>query len=195
MWKHLLQLKLKRIIITALIVAIYPHVLLANKQQSNQYGFAIASESVVFELQKHLVWADYDNWATGLNWPSLRAFYAKRDFLPIWHDLNGPTTRAEIVLDALVNAFEEGLEPDEYHVPSIRYMWHSKRAITRARLELLLTDALLRYGLEVSVGYQYPKAVDFDWYIKPQKINPLKLLESAIATADIDSFLKALPPR
>lgn len=150
--------------------------------------------AVVSEMQRHLVLDNYEKWAPGLNWQKLRDFYQKRDFYPVWLDFAGPSEKAAIVRDALIFSYKEGLDPTEYHVPAIRYLWRAKKARSKARLELLLTDAFMRYGLEVSAGYQNPRAADFDWYVRQKKVNVTDLLESILIADNTEKFLHDLPP-
>ena len=154
----------------------------------------LPAEIIVNEMQRHLVLDDYQNWAPGLNWKKLRQFYAKRGFLPVWLNLNGPTDRARIVRDVLLEADKEGLDPTEYHGPALQYLWRAKRDRSKARLELLLTDALLRYGLEVSAGYRNPRAADIDWYVKPKRINIIKRLERVLTSSDVGLVLRNFSP-
>ncbi len=151
-------------------------------------------DPVVFELQQHLVWDVYDNWATDLNWAKLRLFYSKRDFLPVWQSHDGPTSKAKAVRDMLVFSDREGLKPEEYHTKSIQYMWRAKRARSKARLELMMTDAFLRYSVEVSVGYQFPRAVDSDWHVMPEKMDGLEQLELFLIANDPADFIARMPP-
>ena len=151
-------------------------------------------DQIVHELHQHLVWDTYDDWATDLDWTKLRLFYLKRDFLPVWLSHDGPTLKAKAVRDMLVFADREGLEPEEYHTKSIQYMWGARRARSKARLELMITDAFLRYSVEVSVGYQFPRAADSDWHVQPEKIDALEQLESFLVANDPEKFINQMPP-
>lgn len=151
-------------------------------------------EIIINEMYRHLVLDNYENWAPGLNWRKLRDFYAKRDFLPVWLDFDGPTERARQVRDVLVEADKEGLDPAEYHAPALQYLWRAKRTKSKARLELLLTDALLRYGLEVSAGYRNPRAADIDWHVRPKRINVVRRLEKVLRSDDAESAMRDFSP-
>ncbi len=145
------------------------------------------------ELAKHLRGA-YPNWARDLDWPRLRAFYQERRNQPLWSQARRLRPQANMLLKALVNAHQHGLDPREYHVEAIRYLWRARRPRSRARLELLLTDAFFRYATEVRVGYQFPRKADPEWYIHPDIVEPIKLLQQAWASEDFAAFLAELPP-
>jgi len=156
---------------------------------------SVLVSAVVTEMQRHLVLDNYENWAPDLNWSKLREFYAqKRGFLPVWLTANGPSERARTVRDVLLEADREGLQPDEYHVPAIQYLWRAKRPRSKARLELLLTDAVLRYSLEVSAGYRNPRAADIDWYVRPKRVNVIHQLEKVLAGANAELVMRSLSP-
>jgi len=150
--------------------------------------------NIVTEIQKHLQKQEYPLWATDLNWTKLLNFYEKRDYLPIWLNGGQATERATIVRDVLVKSYLEALDPSEYHAPAIQAMWNSKRARSKARLELLITDAVLRYGVEVSVGYQFPQSVDYDWHVKPRQVNEIEVLEAVLIAQDAQEYLNSLSP-
>ena len=154
----------------------------------------IPENEVIYELQQHLLWQQYDDWAPDLNWVKLREFYRKRDFIPIWLAVGGHTPRAKFVRDALVFSDREGLDPLEYHTSAIQYLWRAKRARSKARFELLMSDAFLRYSVEVSVGYQYPRVVDSDWHVMPKKIDSLEQLEAFLTSDTPLKFVEQMPP-
>ncbi len=149
---------------------------------------------MVYELQNHLVLDVYPHWAGDLDWQRLRVFYADNDFQAVWLEDTSPTERAARWLDTLQHAANEGLNSDEYHVKAIQALWTAKRIRSKARLELLLTDAFFRYSVEVGAGYQYPRVVDNDWYLRGPKVKPIRLLKKALSAENIYLQLDDLPP-
>ncbi|MDH5544098.1 MAG: L,D-transpeptidase family protein [Gammaproteobacteria bacterium] len=150
---------------------------------------------IVSELIAHLVVDIYEDWAEDLDWQRLRDFYLSKKFKPIWLDGDVASERARLWRDTLLRAGDEGLNPLEYHVTAIRYLWNAKRDVSRARLELLLTDAFFRYVIEARVGYQYPRLVDNEWYINPPTVKPLEVLEQVLGSQDIQAALDLIPPQ
>jgi len=152
-------------------------------------------DDIQFALQDHLVWDRYNRWAPGLNWNKLREIYQKRSFSPVWLNYFGPTEKARIVQNVVQAAEAHGLEPEEYHAPAIKQLFKSKSSRDLARLELLLTDALIRYSVEVSVGYEFPRSADFAWYLKPKKANVDSKIEQVLTASDLITVLGSFPPR
>jgi len=149
---------------------------------------------LVYELQNHLVLDVYPHWAVDLDWKRLRSFYAEKAFQTVWLEDESLTEKAARWLDTLQHAANEGLNPHEYHVEAIQSLWTAKRIRSKARLELLLTDAFFRYSVEVAAGYQYPRVVDNDWYLRGPKVKPIRLLKKALSADNIYLQLDDLPP-
>ncbi len=132
--------------------------------------------------------------AKSLDRERLERFYSARAWQLVWVDTAGPLPRAVQWKEVLFRAREEGLQPEEYHDSAIRRRWNSLDTKDLAALELLLTDAFFRYAVEVRAGYQYPRAVDVEWYITPSRVDPVAILESALRSDNLDTALRALPP-
>ncbi len=148
------------------------------------------------QLASHLKGEASEGWARDLDWARLQRFYSQRDFRPVWFGEGlWPTAMAEFWRDTLIFAELEGLEPKEYHIEAIRYLWRARRVLSQVRLELLLTDAFFRYSIEVHAGYQAPRVLDVDWYLRGPRLDPLKTLDTI--TRDEATFKEkvvALPP-
>lgn len=70
---------------------------------------------------------------------------------PLWLG-RGRTDEARAVLGLLEESWTHGLNPEKYHVGEIRALLDEGSPVNerQARLELLLTDAVVRYGRDVS---------------------------------------------
>jgi len=153
-----------------------------------------ALSPLVYQLQNHLVLDIYQHWAGDLDWKRLRLFYVENEFQAVWLENEMPSEKAERWLDTLLHAENEGLDSEEYHIQAIQALWAAKRIRSKARLELLLTDAFFRYSIEVGAGYQYPRVVDNDWYLRGPKVQPIRLLKKALVADNIYRQLDELPP-
>ncbi len=98
--------------------------------------------------------------------PALAAFYAARDYAPIWIGPSDPSPRAEELLAALRNAPEEGLAGEDYGVPAIEaLMAGEKSAARQGELEFRLSEAYLSYGTDLSHGRVDPDRAGAQWQI------------------------------
>ncbi len=80
---------------------------------------------------------------------AISAFYLSRDHKPFWTGSRTNTEHARDVLALLQDSWTHGLNPAEYHVDEIADLL-SAEDTDSARLELLLTDAVARYGRDMT---------------------------------------------
>lgn len=124
----------------------------------------------------------------------LREFYAPRDYVPVWVDGFGPRSNAEVLRQVLEAADNEGLDRDRYWTTLIALRWEAKTSTALARLELLLTDALMHYGLHQRAGRLTPAEVDPLWQIATPQVDAVELFETVLSADDLNTALLALPP-
>lgn len=123
---------------------------------------------------------------------SLKEFYARRDFEPIWIGPDGPTERAKAVLAKLSEAAREGLDPADYALSD--RMRHPTSTAELAESEIALSDALIRYAADVSTGRLNPKKIDPQFYVFKREIDRAGVLEGAADTADLAAYVDDLAP-
>lgn len=129
--------------------------------------------------------------------PVLTTFYARRGFRPVWSDAD----RRRELLQVLGSAAAQGLDPEDYHYRRLS-AWPPDDADPRLRAELdiLATDALMRYGYHLYFGKVDPATLDPDWNLKRDLHgqDPVTVFEAAVAApslaAYIDSRLAANGP-
>jgi murein L,D-transpeptidase YcbB/YkuD len=127
----------------------------------------------------------------------LPTFYERRDFRAAWTD------RAAIdqLLVEVRGSREDGLEPADYHLAAIAgLLTEASRPgapeHTRAHLDLLLTDALIRLAYHLSFGKVDPELLDPSWNVERDlgEGSPLEALTRAIANGDIHGLLQKARP-
>jgi len=151
-------------------------------------------DRIVTAIQQQLDEQDMAPAAPGLDRERLREFYTVNDFYPVWVDIKGPLPKASVLRRTLQNAADEGLDPQTYRVGAIDRIWPSRLPENMAQLDLLLTDALLAYSVDVSYGRFVPQEIDPGWHITRTEVDPLVLLRSIVANEDMNAALQALPP-
>ncbi len=130
--------------------------------------------------------------------PLLQTLYKHRDYQPIWIQAGGLNQQGLLLFSYLRHADEHGLEPEEYSVSLISLCLNSSLMHTceEADLELLLSDAYLRYSTHLNRGHFSPRQMDEQWYIvdsAPWK--PVERLEQALASGTVQTLLDSLPPQ
>lgn len=115
-------------------------------------------------------------------------FYRKRDFAPAWTD----PARVDELLALLEAADTHGLEPRDYLLATLRAMraQPATPALT-ADMDLLLTEALVRYGYHQTFGKVNPQRMEPTWNfrraLRPGQ-TPSATLEAALAAPSLAVF-------
>ena len=151
-------------------------------------------ERIVTEIQQQLDAQNTETFNPGLDWERLRKFYATNKYSPVWIDIKGPLPKASVLRETLHNAAAEGLDPQTYRIETLDNIWPSRLPDKLAQLDLLLTDALLAYSVDVSYGRFDPQEIDPLWHIARPNVDAMALLRSIIANEDMSAALQALPP-
>ena len=125
----------------------------------------------------------------------LREFYASIRFEPVWGPDPGGAARTALALDALLGARDHGLVPAHYGLAALRRRAEPATPAAAVQRELLLTDALLRYAVDLRAGRLRPAVAQPDWGIPPpDREDPVRELVEAIEAGTLASWLEALPP-
>lgn len=137
----------------------------------------LASSTGPGDLQDLLAKSD----DTGID-GEVRAFYAARDFKPVWID----QLVVDQVQDVLAHADAQGLRPADYAIPE---------ALTGAELEQALTVALFRYAHDVRVGRVLPHEAYKDARLIEPSVDFVHLMGDAVKKHAIAELLASLPPQ
>ena len=125
---------------------------------------------------------------------AIRAFYARRDYRPLWYSDSRPSRPALAVLAALARAEEHGLNPALYGMPGLDARVRMAAGAAQAEAELALTRAYLAYAADVTSGViDRPRQVG-RMFRDSRRTPPEQLLDGIAAAPDAARFLEALPP-
>jgi murein L,D-transpeptidase YcbB/YkuD len=125
---------------------------------------------------------------------AMLGFYDSRGFSPIWVSDGAPAARAARVLEALKAAASHGLIAADYNVGDIERLLGAADAAGLARLELLLTQAAMRFAADLQGGRVASVELPADIKIAPRPIDVDKLLRELVRADDPAAFLEALAP-
>ena len=132
------------------------------------------------------------------------SFYRERSYAPVWLDEDGLLSRAKELVLTIQRADDEGMNPADYHFDLIRSLlidlvkesgWQDGDAPMLARLEILCTDAFLTYAAHLTYGRFNPKSVYKIWQMPIDNIDPVELLNEAVASGQVGLALHKLAPR
>lgn len=126
----------------------------------------------------------------------VRDLYAGRGWFPLWIDMDGRLDpRAEPIVARLAKAREEGLVPSDYYVDSLKELIRSADADDVVAAEILLSAAVMRYGVDVHAGRLVPREIDKTFDIAPKPIDRAALTTAVSMLPDPDRFLADLAPK
>jgi len=129
------------------------------------------------------------------NASALRTFYQKRNNEPVWLKGYGryqPT--AEQILNILHTSWTHGLNPENYHVDEIKRLMNNPTGANRFALELLLSDAVMRYGRDLTGMRIDPGAIRQKSKYWRQPKRGLDILEHVAVSQDIEEAFRQLEP-
>ena len=108
----------------------------------------------------------------------LPKFYANRDFEPAWNDRKN----IEDLMESIESAYDEGLDPNDYHYKRLKALLAKKEAgvLTNpemADLDILLTDATILYASHLLEGKLEQSSLRKTWDVeknaRPENIDSL----------------------
>lgn len=94
---------------------------------------------------------------------ALARFYAEREGRALWVDLRENThPRAALALHHFEQAWTHGLNPEHYHVSKLVPLMAAATPADKARLELLVSDGLVRYAHDLTGQRFSARALNLD---------------------------------
>jgi murein L,D-transpeptidase YcbB/YkuD len=118
----------------------------------------------------------------------LTDFYGRREFQPVWED----AAHLQALLAVLGSAGEHGLDPEDYHYGTLQSLVAQGRdARLQAELDILASDALIRYGYHLYFGKVDPATLDPDWNLERdlRGQETVAVLEAALSAPSLATFL------
>jgi murein L,D-transpeptidase YcbB/YkuD len=135
-------------------------------------------------------------------WKAVQTFYRDRGYAPVWIDAEGLTPGGQALVRTISAAGGEGLPVERYdprllvgqapHV--IPAAVGETPADRRAKLDVALTWAFLRYAADVTSGTVDPRGSTSLWRSTPQGIDAAALLDQAVREDAPARVLEAARP-
>jgi murein L,D-transpeptidase YcbB/YkuD len=126
---------------------------------------------------------------------SIKNFYGQRDGKPFWTGDAIGIRRAEAVWAYLERAWTQGLNPAQYNVTEIGRLLKSSDPNQAVHLELLLTDAVMRYGHDISGMRLRPAAIGQDPKYWRRPLKGLAVMDGVAASDDPARHLASMAPQ
>lgn len=126
---------------------------------------------------------------------ALKRFYEARNYAPAWLATGFLTERkADKILEVLENSWRHGLNPTSYRVSEIKALMDQGGDDMAHQLDLILSDALVRYGRDLSGMRVDPRAIGQRAKYWRQPLAPLDILNHVATHTNTQEALKGLAP-
>jgi murein L,D-transpeptidase YcbB/YkuD len=123
---------------------------------------------------------------------ALDAFYAKRNYAPVWITDGAVNDGARAAVDYLANVDADGLNPADYPVPDLASM---KDPASLAEGELKLSAAVTTYAHHAQMGRVHWTRVSGDIFYEPKPSAPAEVLTSLADAGDVAAVLAGYEPQ
>lgn len=137
-----------------------------------------------------LAFADFMDISPGF----VKNFYKERDYSLVWIRNGDWSPRAKILLDALYDAEEEGLFPQDYEVSALPQEMGKKTDEQLNALDVKLTSAAMQYIVDVRYGRRELRKTNGDHRKGPEP-SPKPHLIAGLKAKDFGGWLASLPPK
>ena len=119
--------------------------------------------------------------------------YEQRSFKPIWVGRKKNMQKSQEILDVLEASWAHGLNPDNYHVSLIRELI-ANPSVDKAQLELIITDAVMRYGHDVTGMRINPSSIAQKQEYWRESLNGKAVMEKVLSSHNPAKALAQLAP-
>jgi murein L,D-transpeptidase YcbB/YkuD len=146
----------------------------------------------VEKFRDQLAGGKYDRFLGGKKERSaVEAFYASRDFAPLWITDGAMSDRAKAAATFLSNVSADGLDPSDYPVPQIKAGMDSEAL---AEAEIKFTDAVLTFARHAMGGRVHYSRVSADIIYDLARPDPANVLARVVNSKDTAAALDSLNP-
>jgi L,D-transpeptidase YcbB len=126
---------------------------------------------------------------------AIAAIYSARDYAPIWTGA-ADAARRQALLTVLAGAVDHGLPGASYDPALLAAAFRSATTEgDRGRLDVQMTQALLRYMHDMTMGAISPRAIDATIVIERDAFDPAAMFAAFLAAPSPERFLRDLVPQ
>jgi murein L,D-transpeptidase YcbB/YkuD len=128
--------------------------------------------------------------------PGMKAFYEARGYEPVWIESAFLRQRkSETILATLKDSWRHGLNPDSYHVLEIERLMNQAKGAERFQLDLMLSDALVRYGRDLTGMRIEPSKIDQRSKYWREPLRGIDILDHVARAQNTSAALQSLAPQ
>lgn len=127
----------------------------------------------------------------------LPKLYEKYNYRLIWTNSNS----VRQLVDAIKDSYHDGLNPEDYHLSLIQQLQGAHAAkqdpTEQARLDVVLTDSLIRLGYHLLMGKVDPESLDGNWNMSGEllKMDSILKMSAFIDNAQVTGLTAGFRPQ
>ena len=154
---------------------------------------AAADTAIVDKLREHFAAGKFDRILGGRKERgAVEAFYAKRDFAPLWITDSARNERGKAAAGYLASVDAEGLDPAEYPVPEFKA---GSEPEALAEAEVRMTDAVLTFVRHAQTGRVHYSRIGGDILYNLVRSEPAEVLGKLAETQNVGEQLASFNPQ
>ena len=123
---------------------------------------------------------------------AIDAYYASRDYAPLWLTDGKPNARAQAAIGYLGHVDADGLDPTDYPTPNFASL---SDPAALADAELRLTLSVITYAHHAAIGRVHWSRVSGDIYYEQKAPSPGDVLAKIAAASDVSEALASYEPQ
>jgi murein L,D-transpeptidase YcbB/YkuD len=159
---------------------------------STETAASLANAATVEKLRDNLTGGKFDRLlGSKKERSSVEAFYASRDFAPLWTTDGAINERGKAAAAYLSGVDADGLEPSEYPVPQIAA---GMEPLALAEAEIKFTSSVLTFARHAMGGRVHYTRVSGDIIYDLARPDPADLLGRLAKTTDVGGLLDSFNP-
>jgi murein L,D-transpeptidase YcbB/YkuD len=151
---------------------------------------ADADQPVADKLREYLT-GKADRFIDRKSRPAVEAFYAARNYAPLWIDRGNAGERAQAVAAFLAKVDADGLDPADYVLPTVKA---GADAAALAEAELKTTATVLTYARHAQIGRVHYTRISSDIAFTLVAPEPADVLGGVADTKDVAAALERFNP-
>ncbi len=129
----------------------------------------------------------------------VRTFYQQRAYAPAWIAEGRPDRQVPSAITLIAAAERHGLDAEAYHLSRVEALFKaaSEGALSNSEavlLDLLLTEAMMRYGRGLLQGRINPRSVHAGWSLPLREKDLVSLLEGGLREGRVAALWSGLSP-
>jgi len=124
-------------------------------------------------------------------WTNIDAFYAGRNYAPLWLTDGKANARAQAAIAYLGQVSADGLDPSDYPVPDFAALTDPAAL---ADAEITLTTSVITYARHAQIGRVHWSRVSGDIFYDQSAPDPAEVLTAVLEAKDVGEVLAAYEP-